>query len=280
MESDPRRIKDKLINFYDHTSRDYHRVHYYVPEEYYSPLRVRQLYVEGMIAAGQVRKSATILDVGCGPGELSLSLLKKGYEVWGVDISQGMVDEATRTVQANGLRHLARFSVGDIEDLDFKDGFFDLVVASGVMEYQKDDDRALSEMNRVLRVSGYLILNVTNRYSYTQCLSAPYAWLKRHSASRRALSFLKNNVLQRGILHDLPDHRTHSPFRFDKKLSDFGFRKIRHNYFHFSPLPAPLDSLLPSLCGPVGKCMERKLTNSCWGILGGGYLVMAQKVRT
>jgi len=51
-------------------------------------------------------------------------------------------------------------SVGDIEKLAFETAAFDVVIASGVIEYQKDDREALLEMRRVLTRNGHLILNV------------------------------------------------------------------------------------------------------------------------
>lgn len=68
----------------------------------------------------------------------------------GVDISQRMIEEAVKTIHENGFIEWNQASVGDIEKLYFNDGFFDVVVASGVIEYQKDDKMALFEMNRVL----------------------------------------------------------------------------------------------------------------------------------
>ncbi len=269
-------IKDRLADFYDRDARAYHERFYTRPGPY-SALKYRQWYVEAMIARC-APPGATILDVGCGPGELLLSLLRRGYSAVGVDISKGMVDQAAALLDQSGFPPTGRVRVGDIEVLDFPADSFDVVVAAGVIEYQRRDDEALIEMRRVLRTGGHLILNVNNRRSYLGMLYGPFQWLKKPRVTRRILQFVKRHVLGRGDLHDLPDRRTHSPRGFDEELASLGLRKVSHNYFHFSPLPAPLDSALPGICLRLGKQMERLTQRSLGAWLAGGYLVMAQKV--
>jgi hypothetical protein len=77
-------------------------------------------------------------------------------------------------------------------------------------------------------------------------------------------------------LSKIPPRRLHVPWIFDRTLEEFGFRKIGHNYFRFSPFPVPCDSLLEPLCGWAGRHME-KLTVCPIGFIGGGYLVLASK---
>ena len=276
MEADRATIKRKLTEHYDWDAADYHKRNY-GNETAYSPLWFRQHYIEQMIESAGVPRDSTILDVGCGPGRLVLSLLKKGYRVWGVDISSSMIDEATELVRGNGFPGFDQLAVGDIEALGFDKGFFDVVVASGVIEYQKNDAVALNEMNRVLADGGHLIVNVTNRYSCNHLFGAVYQRLKRLPLARSLLGTIKRHVLRRGELVIIPPARTHLPSRFDRILEAHGFKKLRHNYFDFTPLPAPFNALLYSLCLRVGEKMER-LSTTALGRLGGGYLVLAEKV--
>jgi ubiquinone/menaquinone biosynthesis C-methylase UbiE len=48
---------------------------------------------------------------------------------------------------------------GNIEKLDYENETFDVVIASGVIEYLKTDGQAMKEMARVLKRNGILILN-------------------------------------------------------------------------------------------------------------------------
>ena len=248
----------------------------YLREGPYSPLKFRQQYIERMIEERNLPTGAKILDVGCGPGELVLELTRKGYDAWGVDISSGMVVEARRTLENGGFPGFRQIRVGDIEELDFPDQSCDVVVAAGVLEYLQEDARALSEMRRVLKKDGYLILNVTNRTSYLTYSEELYLWMKRQPFAKRMLNLAKEGILRQGAVSDFPWRRVHSPRQFDRELATLGLRKIKHNYFRFSPLPVPFDSLLRFLCGPAGRYMER-LTESPIGFIGGGYLVLCSK---
>jgi ubiquinone/menaquinone biosynthesis C-methylase UbiE len=275
MQKDDEAIKKELSRYYDEAVVKYHESNYKIKGRY-SPLECRQSYIEKMVEGLMMPDGAKVLDVGCGPGELTLSLLKAGFSLWAVDISQAMVDRARENIQANGFDDWGQSQLGDIEMLEFAPDFFDIVIASGVLEYQREDDGALSEMKRVLKPGGFLILNVTNRFSYVGILNLPYTLIRKLAPIRSILDVLKEKILSRGPITQTPGSRTHVPGKFDKKLAGFGLQKIGHNYFHFSPFPAPFCPLLGPICGPVGRWME-KLTNGPLGFLGGGYLVLAKK---
>jgi len=267
--------KKELKRFYNSDARHYHEMHYVVKTEY-TPLKQRQAYIEQMIRSLGLPRGSKILDVGCGPGQLLLNLLREGYDAVGVDISEGMINEARTLVRANGFPHFDATSVGDIEKLEFSDKQFDVVVASGVIEYQNDDDVALAEMKRVLKPGGHLILNVTNKYSYLTLSENIFIGVKKLPGVRSAVSVLRGLVLGDNRLTDIPDKRSHSPGKFDEKLAEYGFEKVAHNFFRFSPLPAPLNSLFPSTCDSIGHWMER-FSRTRLGYIGGGYIVLARR---
>lgn len=277
MKTDTIEIKNALRDHYDESATAYHQMHY-TQRGKYSPLLFRQHYCEQMVEDANLPAGASVLDVGCGPGELLLSLARKGYEPWGIDISSSMVRTA-REVARQASMPEDRVNEGDIEALGFEDGFFDAVIAAGVIEYQKDDDQSLHELYRVLKPRGVLILNVTNRFALLNLIDEPYRWLKRHGATRAIVGFIKSTVLRKGPLGELPERRTHNPGAFNRKLAESGFEVERHNYFHFSPLPTPLDSVFKRWCHDVGHRWESLTTRPVARWLAGGYLVTARKVR-
>jgi ubiquinone/menaquinone biosynthesis C-methylase UbiE len=100
----------------------------------------------------QLAPGSKILDVGCGTGHLANELMRRGYQAWGVDFSQGMVRYAREHYAAD------RFQVGDIERIPFPDNTFDGIVCLGVMEYLSNDEPALREMWRVLKPGGVAVI--------------------------------------------------------------------------------------------------------------------------
>ena len=96
-----------------------------------------------------------VLEVGAGTGK-NLSLYPAGSAVVTTDLSAGMLARAVGKAgrQSDGLR----FVVTDAEDLAFKDGVFDAVVATCVFCSVPDPVRGLREVRRVLRKGGEAVL--------------------------------------------------------------------------------------------------------------------------
>lgn len=268
--------KEHLAGFYDRIAPIYHEAQYQKAAEY-APLKHRQVRIERMIDGLSLTRGARILDVGCGPGELIVSLLRKGYDTCGVDISRRMADEASRTLELNGLSASGRVCVGDLEMLDFPADQFDLVIAAGVLEYQMEDGASLEQMRRVLKPRGHVIISVPNRYSYVTVSERAYIGLTRFSTIRTLATFFKRRIVGKGGLAEFPERRTYSPRRFDGMLRAHGFEKITHNYYRFSPYPVPLDSVFRVSNSRASIWMDERLTRHVFGIIGSGYLVLARK---
>ena len=93
-----------------------------------------------------------ILDVGCGTGA-NLLLLSQYGDAEGVDVSE----DALAFCRERGLDHVKQ---GAGEELPYEDGTFDLVTAFDVVEHMDDDLAGLTEMRRVLRPGGRVLLFV------------------------------------------------------------------------------------------------------------------------
>ncbi len=100
---------------------------------------------------------ARVLEVGCGPGRLSILLARRhGLDVTGLDLDPAMVERA-RANTARSARHDGRepsFLVGDVASLAFPDQSFDLVVSTLSMHHWADPVAGLAEIGRVLRPGG------------------------------------------------------------------------------------------------------------------------------
>jgi ubiquinone/menaquinone biosynthesis C-methylase UbiE len=103
-----------------------------------------------------LKKGASILDIGCGPGRDVKIFSDKGFKVVGIDLSKNMIEAAKkRTVNAD-------FKVMDLMKLEFPDSSFDAEWASAVYLHvpKKDIVKALKEAWRVLKSGGILCTSV------------------------------------------------------------------------------------------------------------------------
>ena len=101
-----------------------------------------------------------ILDVATGTADVAImaSGLLKTDSITGIDISEGMLDVGRKKIQKLGLQHAIELLKGDSETINFYDNSFDAVtVAFGVRNFQ-DLEKGLSEILRVLRPGGKLVV--------------------------------------------------------------------------------------------------------------------------
>jgi SAM-dependent methyltransferase len=110
-----------------------------------------------LVAAVVAARPARVLEVGCGWGELAEWVMREsGAEVTAVDLSPRMVELAReRGVDAQ---------VGDVQELSFTDGEFDVAIAAWMLYHVPDLDRGLAELARVLRPGGLLVAATNSRY--------------------------------------------------------------------------------------------------------------------
>ena len=97
------------------------------------------------------------LDLGCGRGEVSVQIARRGAKVSGVDISQESLARASALAAHHGVADLIEFGSGDAENLPFTDRSFDFAVSAGVMSFVAFD-RVAEELARVMKRDGTAVL--------------------------------------------------------------------------------------------------------------------------
>jgi ubiquinone/menaquinone biosynthesis C-methylase UbiE len=104
-------------------------------------------------------KGKTILDYGCGRGEMALKYLANGAgKVAAIDISNVYVEDLRQRARAAGIaEERCDFRAMDAHKLDFPDAAFDLVVGYGILHHL-DPAVAFTEIHRVLKPNGRVLL--------------------------------------------------------------------------------------------------------------------------
>lgn len=107
-------------------------------------------------------KSLKILDLATGTGDFAIAIARKchgaGSVITGADISEGMLEVGKQKIRRSGLTTPINLTVADAAALPFPDGSYDRIsVAFGVRNFE-DIPKGLSEMRRVLKNDGKLVI--------------------------------------------------------------------------------------------------------------------------
>lgn len=102
-----------------------------------------------------LRAGMQVLDVGCGPGSITIGLAEAVApgQVVGIDIQPATVERARDLAAKRGVNNV-RFETADIYALPFPDHTFDAVFANAALMHLREPMRALVELRRVLRPGG------------------------------------------------------------------------------------------------------------------------------
>lgn len=109
------------------------------------------------VAAGS-QAGARVLDVGCGPGHLSIRLAGLGLEVTGLDLDPAMIERArANATEADDISRPS-FVIGDAAALPFPDASFDVVVSTFSVHHWAEPATGIAEIGRVLRPGGRALI--------------------------------------------------------------------------------------------------------------------------
>jgi len=155
-----------------------------------------------------LRPGLDLLDVGCGPGTITIDLarLVAPGRVIGIDRSAEIVDVASASASEQGVP--IDFRVGDVYALQLPDASFDVVHAHQLLQHLKDPVGALAELRRVLKPGGVLAVRDGDYACFSWAPSDPLLvrWLELYRAVARrnggepdAGRFLKGWALDAGF---------------------------------------------------------------------------------
>lgn len=193
-------------------------------------------YVDGLA----LKPGTTVLDVGCGAGQLALIAARSGARVVGCDIAPNWLERARRRASVEGLS--AEFVEGDAESLPFEDGRFELVASMFGAMFAPRPHLVAKELVRVCRPDGSLamlnwtpggfigqMLKIVSGHIAPSGMPSPLLWGDEGTVGERLGPLTKNLTMTRRIYN----------FRFDVnpgQVVDF----FRANY---GPVVRAFDSL-------------------------------------
>jgi SAM-dependent methyltransferase len=112
-----------------------------------------------------VTRGHRCLDIGCGDGYLLRRVAGNFEELYGLDISPSILEEARKKTREQLRTEFCKFKYiyGNVSDgLSFPDEFFDTIFSIATLQYVYDLFKLLREMRRVLKSGGEIIIQVPN----------------------------------------------------------------------------------------------------------------------
>lgn len=271
--------KKQVEEFFDEDSSDYLK-HQYSPGSI-SYMALRRQHAARLIErylAPQFTTQARFLDAGCGPGILVEILGRYPIEYHGLDISEEMLRLAEREVARHacpGFR--AEFRKGDVENLPYPDASFDAAASLGVIEYLPGDTRFVSELARVTRPGGHVLVAITNARSYNLSMEGVIRWIRNSRVVFHIAGRIKS-WLGRGEFKRMQfTMRRHDVPAFLRSVREAGLEIVDTATWGFNLLPYPLNML----CGyRLNRLANRWFDASRRGFIrarGEGVLVLCRR---
>jgi SAM-dependent methyltransferase len=109
-----------------------------------------------ILRSWQIQPGSSLLDVGCGAGQIAIPAARAGVYVTGVDIATNSLEQARARATAEGLA--VQFDEGDAEALPYANASFDTVVSMVGAMFAPRPERVAAELVRVCRPGGRIIM--------------------------------------------------------------------------------------------------------------------------
>lgn len=142
------------------------------------------------ILANTPKQNSKVLDVGCGSGWTTLFLRQAGHDAHGMDLHE-------KQLEARAIDESIPYTPGDIQNIPFAAGTFDLVTMHDVLEHVPNPQLALEECLRVLKPGGRLLVVGPNLLSFPSNLR----WAVHHT-----IRVLRQGKLWEQRTEDMPRH--------------------------------------------------------------------------
>ena len=164
-----------------------------------------------------VSVDSSVIDIGCGSGYGTYKLKELGYQVSGIDLSEEMIELASKQLNDD-----VPLYVGSVDNLPFEDESFDHAMLINVIEWTENPIDALIEIKRILKSGGMLCAGILGA-----------------TAGPRANSY-------RRLYKESVPMNTLMPWEFFQLAKENGFRLIAEHVVHKSRVNVSEVNNLPS----------------------------------
>ncbi len=227
---------DSVTQHYDQSTK-WNKELYINNSHFFNRLLVRRKeYAFKLLDKVKPGLNGSVIDVGCGPGAYLEEFRRKGFDVYGIDISQEMLNTCRARLNIDEITFQTHFKCGEIEKIPFQDSSFKVVACIGVLGLLISDEKAISEIYRILEPDGILLLAVENMMSLSNIdfvirkkIKSFFTRTKSQNKSSQSKNTKYNGLTissnwfpnQLGLLYKI-----YNPNRLNQFLNDNGFKLL------------------------------------------------------
>lgn len=255
--SSERELIEKTQRFWEDTA-DIHVADSYSHDEVGSRYPFYETRRDRIIEELRQLPKGTVLDAGCGGGQILVDAMSLGWDAYGIDYSERMVFHAKKKLREHGYPE-ERACVGSIDDLSaFGGDSFDAVVSLGVLEYipPKTEKKVFSEVKRVLKPGGYFFAeNINALFDLVTFNRFTIQFFRREIINTffrdpREQSEVEAKVVKLITHPDKPDlhgkyattrdqvyNKLENPLTYHEKAKNNGFRQVDLIFYRFHIVP-------------------------------------------
>lgn len=195
-------------------------------------------------------RGVKILNAGCGRGWVEASLIQRRFEIYSVDVHPAQIELYSKIQATLNPDNKPNILQADLTHLPFDNGYFDTVFSFAVLPHIDDLGKTFSELKRVLKDNGRLIVTIGNNKGL-YCLIHDYLkerfiyWLIRkdtkdvrtHHVNLHGFKWWENNIKESGFEIE----RVHNVEFLSPLIAFFGYKRCNF----FSKIDTKLCERLP-----------------------------------
>ena len=156
-----------------------------------------------LILESDLPEKSKILDLGCGGGNISLSLISYGFDVYSVDIKPKNLIWFNKKAKINSMESCPVIS--NACNLPFREHIFDCVVATEIIEHLYRPAIFIETIKKVLKNDGILVLSTPNRDAINLTKAPKFSKIEKETDSNfilpAELDFERNQPKHKGANH-------------------------------------------------------------------------------
>ena len=252
--------------YWDILYDDFHKYQSFTKYE----LKRRKEIVFNFIDKIKPNKNKRALDLGCGTGHYLIQLHSMGFQCFGADISEEMLQRTRDKFISSKSNDLTLIN-SDCYKLPIDDNYFDLIICIGVLEYLDSEKKALIEMKRIILPGGFVIVTFPNFYKLRNLLN-PYYYIVRIwtylFSKKSARSFQSSENKKVKIDFNKSTVSRYSLKGVKKIISNSGFKILEIKGYCFGPFSLWKKDMFPLETSiKISNLIEELISYKIFGFL-------------